>query len=229
VYAAVAGQLAQQPAQRVAAVQLVAAEGQHQHDPARPQGGGQVGEQVAGGAVGPVQVLHDQQQRRAGGQPLDQPQQQLEQAPLAGLAGTSVGGRLVAPGQVGQQAGQLLAGGAGDRLKLGRVELAGQAPQRLGDRRERHAFLAQRHAAAIQHPHTLLAGGYRQLLGQPGLADPGLPADHRRQRLAGGDTRQQVLQPRQLLGAADEPPGRDLVCHVGPSMPAGSEEGRARI
>jgi len=36
--------------------------------------------------------------------------------------------------------------------------------------------------------HALLAGGGGQLLDQPGLADPGLPAHQRHQRLAGGGT-----------------------------------------
>jgi hypothetical protein len=64
LHAAVAGKLGEQPAQRVQAVQLVAAEGEHQQDPTGPKVGGEEGDQVAGGAVGPVQVLHDPQQRR---------------------------------------------------------------------------------------------------------------------------------------------------------------------
>jgi hypothetical protein len=222
LHAAVAGQLAQQPAQRVPAVQLVAAEGPHHQHPPRPQRGGEEGEQVAGGAVGPVQILYDPQQRRGGGQPLDHPQQQRKQPPLAGLAsarGTGVGGRLATPGQVGQQPSQLLAGGAGDRRQLGRVQVADEAVQRLDDRRERQPLLAQRHTTATQHPHPLLGGGGGQLLDQPGLADPGLPAEHRQQRLAVGGAGQQLAQPRQLLGAAHKPPGRNLVGHVGPSMP----------
>jgi hypothetical protein len=99
----------------------------------------------------------------------------------------------------------------------------------VGDRRERQALLAEGHAAAAQHPHPLLAGGGGQLVGQPGLADPRLPADHRHLRLAVGGACQQLAQLRQFLGAADKAPGRDLVRHDGPSMPAGSEEGRARI
>jgi hypothetical protein len=213
-HATVAGQLAQQPAQGVPPVQLVAAEGAHQQHPSRPQIGGQEGEQVAGGTVGPVQVLHDPQQRRPRGQPPDQPQQQLEQPPLTGTRDPGTGGRLAAGDEVGHQAGQLGAGRASDRLQLGRVEVAGQAAQRLDQRGERQALLAQRHAAAAQHPHTLPAGGGGQLLGQPGLAHPGLPADQRHQRLTGGGTRQQVTQPRQLLGAADEPPGCDPVGHA---------------
>jgi hypothetical protein len=165
-----------------------------------------------------VQVLHDQQQWRAGGQPLDQPEQQLEQLPLTGDRHRGAYGRLAAPGQVGQQPAQLGAGGAGDRLQLGRVQLVGEAAQRLDDRRERQALLAQRHAAAAQHAGALLLRCRGELLGESGLADPGLAAEHHQQRLAGGGAGQQLVQPRQLLGAADEPPGRDLVGHVGPSM-----------
>jgi hypothetical protein len=222
------GQLAQEPAQRVQAGQLVAAEGAHQQHPPRPQGGGQERQQVAGGPVGPVQVLHHPQQRRARGQPPDHPQQQLEQPPLAGAGHRGRRGRLAGPAQVGQQPAQVRAGRPGDHLQPGRVQAAGQATQRLGDRRERHALLAQRHAATPQHPHTLPAGGGGQLLGQPGLARPRLPAHQRHQRLPAGGARQQVAQPRQLLGAADEPPGRDLVGHDAKYAPAASE-GRSRI
>jgi hypothetical protein len=219
LHAAVAGQLAQQPAQRVPAVELVAAEAAHHQHPPRPQVGGQVGDQVAGGAVGPVQVLQHPQQRRGGGQPLDHPHQQLEQPPLTGAHNGRARGRLAGPGQVGQEAGQLGAGGAGDRRQLGWVQLAGQAAQRLDHRRERQALLAQGHTAAAQHPHALVAGDGGQLLDQPSLADPRLPTDHRHQRLAAGGAGQQLAQPRQLLGAADEPPGRDLVRHDTPVAP----------
>jgi hypothetical protein len=211
------------------AIQLVAAEGEHHQHPAGAEGGGEEGDQVAGGAVGPVKVLHDPQQRRARGQPLDHAEQQLEQPPLTRARDGGTRGRLAAPAEVGQQPGQLGARRTGDRLELGRVQLAGQAVQRLHHRRERQALPTQRHAAATQHPHPLLAGGGGQLLDQAGLADPRLSADQRHQGLAVGGAREQLAQPRQLLGAADEAPGRDLVRHDGPSMRAGAEEGRARI
>ncbi len=175
LHAAVACQLAEQPAQRVQAVQLVAAEGEQQQHRAGAQVGGEEGDQVAGGAVRPVQVLDDQQQRRAYRQPLDHAEQQLEQPPLAGIHGSGACGRLATPGKVGNQAGQVGAGRAGDRLQLGRIEVPGEAAQRLGDRRERQALLTERHAAAAQHPDALLAGGDSQLVGQPGLANPASP------------------------------------------------------
>jgi hypothetical protein len=108
---------------------------------------------------------------------------------------------------------------AGHHLQLGWVQPVGQPPQRLDHRRERQALLAQRHTTTTQHPHPLPTGGGGQLLGQAGLADPGLPAQQGRQRRATGGTGQQLAQPRQFLGAADKPPGRDLVGHVGPVCP----------
>jgi hypothetical protein len=113
---------------------------------------------------------------------------------------------------------QVGAARAGDRLQLGRVEVASQAAQRLGDRGERQAFLAQRHAAAAQHPHALLVRGGGQPVDQPRLADPRFPADQRHQRLALNGMRELLAQQRQLLGAADEAPGHDLVGHDA-SMP----------
>jgi hypothetical protein len=178
-------------------------------------------------AVGPVQVLQQPQQRHGGGQPLDHPQQPLEQPPLTGSAGDrGPRGRLAAPGKVGQQPGQLLPGGAGDRLKLVGVQVVSEAAQRLDDRRERQALLAQWHTTATQHPHAPLMRGGGELLDQPGLAHPGLPAQQRHQRLAVASAGQQLAQPRQLLGAADEAARGDLVGHVGPSMPAGAGQGR---
>jgi hypothetical protein len=166
-----------------------------------------------------VQVLHDQQQRRAGGQPLDQPQQQLEQPPLTGARRHGANGRLATPGEIGQQPAQLRPGGAGDRLQLGRVQLVGQATQRLGDRRERQALLAQRHTPTNQHAGALLLRCRGELFDQAGLADPGLPAHQHQQRLAAGGAAQQPAQPRQLLDAAHKPAPGDLVGHAGPSMP----------
>jgi predicted enzyme related to lactoylglutathione lyase len=201
-------------------VQLVAAEGgHHQHLP-RAEGGGQEGEQVAGGAVGPVQVLDEPQQRHGGGQPLDHPEQQLEQPPLPGSAGDrGPRSRLAAPTKVGHQAGQLLPGGAGDRRQLGRVQVVSEAAQRLDDRRKRQSLLAQRHTTATKHPHPPLTRGGGELLDQAGLAHPGLATDHHHQRLAVAGMGQQLVQPRQLVGAADEAARGDLVGHVGPSMP----------
>jgi hypothetical protein len=60
--------------------------------------------------------------------------------------------------------------------------------------------------------------GGGELLDQVGLAYPRLPAQQDHQRLAVAGTGQQLAQPRQLVGAADEAARGDLVGHVGPSM-----------
>jgi hypothetical protein len=229
LHPAVAGQLTEQPAQRVQPVQFVVAEGAHQQHPTGAEVGGQVGEQVAGGAVGPVQVLQHPQHGRLRRQALHHPKQQREQPPLTGARDGGADGGLAGPGEVGQQPAQLMAGGTGDRLQLGRVQVVSEAAQRLDDRRERQPLLAQRRTAAAQHPHALPVGGGGELLGQPGLAHPGLPAVHRHQRPTGSGERQQLAQPRQLGGAADEPPCGGLVGHGGPSIArAGAEQERAR-
>jgi hypothetical protein len=61
-------QLGQQRPQWVPPVQLVGPVANGQRHPTRPQGAGQEGDQVPGGAVGPVQVLQHQQHRRPLGQ-----------------------------------------------------------------------------------------------------------------------------------------------------------------
>ena len=74
-------QLGQERPQGMAPVQLVAAVGHHQQQPAVAQVADQEAEQVAGGAVGPVQALHHQHGRAVGAQAVQQAEQQLEQPP----------------------------------------------------------------------------------------------------------------------------------------------------
>jgi predicted N-acetyltransferase YhbS len=57
-----------------------------------PQVADQEGQQVPGGLVGPVHVLHDQHQRALARELLEQGEQHLEQPP-AGRLGVGVGGR----------------------------------------------------------------------------------------------------------------------------------------
>jgi hypothetical protein len=106
----------------VAAVQLIRAVGQQQRH-AGAQVADQEAQQVAGGLVGPVQVLDHQQQRAALSEPVQHPEQQLEQptrreraSPGRGLdSGPSGSAKL------GHQARQLGAGTAEHALQLGRV------------------------------------------------------------------------------------------------------------
>src|SRR6266545_3927824 len=64
--------------QGMPAVQLVGAVGEHQQQTGAAQSADQEAEQVAGGLVGPVQVLHHQDCGPLGGDPLHQVEQELE-------------------------------------------------------------------------------------------------------------------------------------------------------
>jgi len=178
---AAAVQLGQERAQRVAAVQLVAAVGQHQGDPAA-QVADQEPEQVAGGLVGPVQVLDHQQHRAALGQPVQHPEQQLEQAhgSQRGL-GRPGAGRTP---ELGHQPGQLAAGPAQHPLQLGGVQQADQWPQRLHQRGVGRDAVADVQAAAGEGDRP--AGPADQVVDQPGLADAGLARHHHDGGLAAG-------------------------------------------
>jgi hypothetical protein len=88
---------------------LVVAEGDHQQDALPPKVPDQERQKVAGGAVGPMQILDHQHQRSPLAQAPQQPQQQLEQAGLRGLTRRATAIRLA---QRGQQAGNLGPGGA---------------------------------------------------------------------------------------------------------------------
>jgi hypothetical protein len=159
-----------------------------------------------GGAVGPAQVLHHQQQRRGGGQLLDHPEQPLEQPPLPGTRHRSTP-RPPGRSRPGRAAAGSAPPGPDPRPHPAPPRPAGRPGRAvLGDRYERQTVLVERHVAAAQHPHALPAGDGGQPLDQPGLADSRLPAGHRYQRRAVGGMGQELAQPRQLLGAADERP-----------------------
>jgi hypothetical protein len=195
----VAVQLGQHRAERVAAVQFVAAVGGHQHDRGLGQVGHEEREQVHGRPVGPVQILDRQHQRPLGGQPLQQAQQPLEQLRAGQLTRDRRGGLCRA--EVGDQPGQLRPPGPDHLLQGGRVEVADQLPQRLGDRRVGQGALTGVQATADEHPRAGRLGTGGELAQQAGLADPRFTAkqQHARRRAS-----QRPVEPRELLGAADE-------------------------
>ena len=115
-----ADQLGQQRPQGVAAVQLVGAVAGHQGDPAAPQGPDQEGQQVAGGAVGPVQVLDHQQQRGQLGQADQRRQHPVEQLdPLEAVRRMAAPGRW--PARAAAGLGTAAASGAATSASPGRV------------------------------------------------------------------------------------------------------------
>jgi hypothetical protein len=210
---AAAVQLGQERPQRMAAVQLVGPVGEHQGDPAA-QVADQEAEQVAGGLVGPVQVLHHHQQRAGLGEAVQDPEQQLEQ-PRRGQRGR----RRRAPGrgrgaELGHQPGQLGPGAAQHPLQLRRLGDAGQRAQRLHQRGVRQDALPDVQAATGERDRAPPGGLAEQLGDQPGLADAGLARHHH----GGGPAGRRQLEGRPELGdlgvAADQNRTGDSAGHA---------------
>ncbi len=194
-------QLGDHRAERVTAVQVIGAVGDHHRDPFPVQHPAQEGDQVPGGPVGPVQVLQDEQHRLGGGQFREQPEHRAEQL-LLGQAG-----RLAFPafraGPVRQQLAEHRAGGqrAGHRLR----RRPGRAfPERVGQRQVRDG-VAQLGAPPGQHQESPVGGAQRQLGDQAGLPDPGVPGQQRMGRPPGRGVVKQAEQAGQFPVPADHP------------------------
>ena len=136
---------------------------------------GDMVEQQQRGLVGPVRVVEDDQQRLLQADLAEQPGHGVELAkPILGRA--AAGRWWLGRDHVGGDAGQLAAETmlAGEALQ---VDAASQRPQDLAPRPER------RRAGRLggRHPrteHTAPLRHTEQLLGEPGLADPGLALAH---------------------------------------------------
>ena len=116
--AAGAVELGEERAQRVAAVQLVGAVGADEQGAGGAGGAHQEGDQIAGRAVGPVQVFDDQDERSFGGQLGEQRGDEVEQVAAVGLGA----GRGHA--QLGKHAGELGLVPVEDRPAVGAQDLA---------------------------------------------------------------------------------------------------------
>lgn len=187
-------------AQRVAPVDVVGAVAGDDHDPAPAEGAEEVGEEVPGGGVGPVEVLQDEHDRAVAGEAFQEPQGQFEEAG----GGVLVGG-LVAAGvaQFGQQAGELgllAVGGGGEFVG----EPAAEGAQCGGEGGEGEPVGAELDATAEGDDGTLLAGRVEELLDEPGLADPRLAADEQRLGLSRGRAGERLGEGGEFAGAADE-------------------------
>jgi hypothetical protein len=221
---AAAVQLGQERPQRVAAVQLVGPVGQDQGHPAA-QVADQEPEQVAGGLVGPVQVLHHQQQRAALGEAVQHPEQQLEQ-PRRGQRGLDrPAGGLRA--QLGHQPGQLGAGPAQHPVQLPRAQRHGQRPQRLHQRRIGQDPFADVQAAAGERDRAELAGPADQVGDQPGLADTGLARHHHDGGPAGRGPFEGHLELGGLGVAADQNRAGDSAGHASDHPRSGLQRAHA--
>ncbi len=210
-------------AQRVAAVDVVGAVGGEDDQAAGAQGAEQIGEQMAGGGVGPVQVLQDEDDGVLGGDPFQQAGGELEEAGHALLvaAGLAGGG----DGELGQQPGQFLLLPVG-----GGRELVGQFPAQLaqgrGEGGEGQAVGADLHASAEGDDPAPVADGGGELLHEAGLAHPGLAADQQRLRFTGAGPDERVDQGGEFGGAADEDGTDGLGLHA-PEHRTGPRGGRS--
>ena len=195
------GQLGQQRPQRVGAVQLVGAERHRdQHVRQRALVADEEREEVAARPVGPVRVLHHQDERLLHGQPLEQGQELLEE-PRASLARAvrRAGGivRRSAARQLGKEPGQLPCGPVTSRQQADELvgpDLAHEVAQHRRERPERQPVGPQLQASADQHPRARRPRLAGELADQPGLADPGLAPDEQ-----GGRTT--LRGPRQMRPA----------------------------
>lgn len=166
-------------AQRVAAVDVVGAIGGEDDETAGAQGAQQVGEEVAGGGVGPMQVLQGEDDRAVGGEAFQEAGGEFEEAGRALLV-VPYAGSLA---QLGEQPGQFLflSGGRGGQF-VG--QSAAQGAQRGGEGREGQSVGADLDAAAERDDRARAHGLGGELLDQAGLAHPGLTAEQQRLRAA---------------------------------------------
>ncbi len=192
-------QFGEQGAQGVAAVDVVGAVGGEDDEAAGAQGAEEVGEEVAGRGVGPVEVFEGDDDRAVGGDALQEAGGEFEEACHALLVVPSRAGFA----QLREQPGQFLflSGSGGGQLG---GQSAPEGTQGGGEGREGQAVGADLDAAAERDDGALADGGTGELLDQPRLSDPGLPAEQQRLRLTGGGTGERVVQHSELIGATDE-------------------------
>ena len=203
-------ELGQERQQRVAAMELVGAVREQEHHRDVAQVPDEEPEQVAGRAIGPVQVLDDEHDRRPSGQALEDPEEQLEQAALARAVAQGTGRAPAGSGdgpEVGDQPGQLGATLAQNDVELLRVGPADEPAQGFGDRGVRHRTLAQVDAPAEQDDGALRLGDRGDLRDDPRLADAGLAGQERRAAATLVGRLQGRAQSADLAGSADRARG----------------------
>jgi hypothetical protein len=195
-------ELGEKRPQRVTPVHVVGAVGRDHDQPPAVQGAEEVGEEMAGGGVRPVQVLQHQDDRTVGGDPLQQPRGELEEAGHALLVVRAVVAAGCLP-QLGQQPRQLVLlarGGSGELFR----HLAVHSAQGGREGRERQSVRAYLDAAADRDDGLAATCLGEQLLHEAGLADARLTADEQCLRLPRGGAGERVGELGQFGGAADE-------------------------
>ncbi len=202
-------ELGEQGTQGMTPVQVVGAVGADDEQPLVGQPRQHEAQQVAGRGVGPVQVLEHEQHRGDVVRHRVQCRQDglVERHPLLGVVAGQLLHAAGEPLQHGPPGARLANGrcrGALDvRGALGHTG-AGDVDERLGERQVGQAAGAQVDAVPDDGDEPTLARVSDQLSGEPGLADAGV-AGHEH---AGGRARErlleQLLEPGELTGPADE-------------------------
>ncbi len=208
-------ELGEQGPQRVPPVQVLGAVGGDHEDRLVDQPGQQVPQQVAAGAVGPVQVFEHEQQRRRRSQLAQEMRGRLEQLQ------TAVVHRLRG-GPVGQRAAEVLplprwpdgrhGPGAGEQRGEHRVlprdgsqaGIGGDRPEQVDERKVGQTDVAQVDAVTGEHAQPGRGGATAQLVEQPGLADPRVTGEEHRGRAPGHRAVHVREQPGELLVPADQ-------------------------
>ena len=202
-------QLGQQRPQRVTPMQLIGAVADRQRHPARPQRAGQEGDQVPGGAVGPVQVLQHHHHRGPLGQAHQHGPHGVEHLQLVqAVAGEP--GRLD-PGQQPAQPGR---GRGRTGQQPGLLRVISKLAQGVHHGQIGQADVAQLDTAPGQHPHPTPAGPVGQRQQQPGLPTPASPATSTTCGRALLGPFQRRVEPAQLDRPADERRARELPSHA---------------
>jgi hypothetical protein len=188
--------LGQQRAQRVAAVELVGAVRRDEQHALAAGVAHEEGQEVARRAIGPVDVLEHEHERRVVGQAAQEREQQLDHAALRQGA-VAVALRALELGQQRRQPRGRAAEGIGKRVGV-------DAAQGSDDRRVGHLAVAEGDALAGQHARPSLARAARELGDEAGLADARLARDERDGRAPVGGTVEPRDEAGQLALAPDE-------------------------
>ena len=175
----VAGELGEHPAQRVGDVEGVGAGGDDHQDAFVGEVGDERHHELAGGAVGPVQVVDHEEHGRAGGEPDEDPADQLEQLPARGWRrrpAVEEGPQLLAP--------RLEGGARGEHPVRRVVGGPGETSQTRGDGPERQ-LLADVDGGAGDDDPAVVLGARREAPHQLGLAGARVAGEHDGEGAAG--------------------------------------------
>jgi hypothetical protein len=211
--------------QGVSAVQLVASIRREDHDAAVDEPARDVVQQVAGRAVRPVDVVEHEEQRPLPRPVLEQRDDRLEH-PQLGVRGVGGGRTRGTVSELREELRQLGGRRAERGPHLARVVLVEVVPDRLDERqvRERELRLG---AASPQNGAAELPCASRELVREPGLADPRLAGDEHEPPVAAVGGKKRVLELRELLPAADEDGRANALQHL-PILASGPTGGESR-